>query len=164
VPIPETPARPIRIRVEKVEQGSDDDLCIAELQLYHRGMAVIPRPPPHVVYSPGDECGCGYAVHFVNLRGRHPHRDGPLAERDWGSYSFCDDGRRVALSAHAGGFAVLDLTSGRPLYHTRNSGHVTQLKWITNTNLQITKWADEHSTRFELDLINPEAGLSSVSD
>ena len=164
IAVPETAARPIRVRVEKVEQGSDNDLCISELQLYHRGLAVIPRPPPYLIYSPGDECGCGYSVYLVDLQGTRPSTDGRIADRDWHSYSFSHNGRLVALSAYGGGFAVVDTTTGRPLYQSGELDDVVKLEWVTSTKLRITTWADDQTARWQLDLMKPQAGLSSVSE
>jgi hypothetical protein len=155
IPIPETPADRITLTVEQVDSGHDNDLCISEIQLYYKGRAVIQKPPPYVLYSPGDECGCGWTAYLVDLRGR-PRA---LAERteDWWApaYSFPPNGRLVAITLvtdTGDSLVVADLTTGRTVLRTSDPGQITAADWITNTKLRLTTRSDDTSATREIDV------------
>ncbi len=155
VPIPETRADRVRITVEAVEGGSDDDLCISEIQLFHKGRAIVPRPTPFVLSSPGDECGCGHAMHIVDSRGRLAHQRGLAAECHWCICAFSPSGKLAALSSDSGGgLMVVDLTTGRILHQTADITGVAELEWRDNTTLRVLTRSHETGleTRCELDL------------
>ncbi len=167
IPVPETRGDRVRITVEAVERGEDNDLCISELQLYHRGQAVLPVPPPHMLYSAGSDCGCGDTGYLVDLLGRPTHEEGLFAECYWPILAFSKEGRRIALSSReTGGLVVADVRTGRTLYEASDVGHVTDVEWTSRTEVRIAVWLSTARAKewWELDLATPHPEISRVEE
>ena len=167
--VPEMPAERLRITVQQVEPGPDNDLCISEIQLYHKGRAVIPRPRPLVLCSPGDACGCFCSLFLADTKCQPAHLAG-IPARYWiFDYWFAPGGRLVALFGDAAGtgdehtttFMIADLEKARVLFTDTTLEWVTEVAWSSDSELRITaQKPDGADLTYTLDLSSRPARLT----
>jgi hypothetical protein len=173
IPIPETRADRVRITVEAVEVGPDNDLCISELQLFHRGRALIQRPTAYVFCSSGAECGCGGSLEFSDSRCRRVWKTGDGGRLSVGGYDFSPDGNAAAAFGEAEDLVrqfvvVVDLASGRRLFHEIADVHPTDIRWVSPRQVEVETFGPEHDPyarlHYRVDLGDPRPQLRLVTE
>ena len=128
------------VTVEAVALGRDNDLCISEIQLYRSGRSVIPKPPAYVISSPGDECGCGYAVSVTDTKGHIPIVSGRPATWETPSFAFSSSGMRAAVAGYqvgSGAMAVtaIELTTGDFPFDLTTPQYLDRVRWESDSLL-----------------------------
>jgi len=173
VSIPETRADRVRLTVEAVERGPDDDLCISEIQLFHKGRAVIPRPTPFVLCSEGAPCGCCGSLELADSQCRRVWSAGDSRRFFVRSFHFSPNGRAAVLLGDADdgmnqAVAVVDLANGQHLFRERLDAYPVSARWLSDEQFEVTAWEWEETARTErryrVDLSAAHAQLSQVPD
>lgn len=69
----------LRIEVTDIARGTDPDVAISELALYDGARNVSPKAPKHLIYTPGDSCGCGGEERLMTADQKVLARSGEMA-------------------------------------------------------------------------------------
>ncbi len=167
--VPEMPAERLRITVQQVEPGPDNDLCISEIQLYHKGRAVIPRPRRLVLCSPGDACGCLGSLFLADTNCQPARLAGTSAPYWISDQWFAPGGRLVALFGDAAGpgdecstvFMIADLETARVLFTDTTLEWIAKVTWASDSRLRVAaKKPDGADLTYTLDLSSRPARLT----
>jgi hypothetical protein len=101
IKIPRRAYEGLKIVATALRKGTDPDVAISELSLLNKGKDVGPPKAKHVIYTPGDECGCGGELQLLRA-------DGRLIAKSTA------EGRNVAVSKDGRYFAGVAYYFGEP--------------------------------------------------
>lgn len=129
IPLPAGKWQYIELRVESVNAGVDDDLCISELALYRHSRPLSWQLTSTVLYNPGNDCGCGGGPHYVLMTPREQiiQHQGKPCEHFNGVLPRAGTSR-VLLCTEDTAY-VYDFASGRFLAMQTVGGQIQQLGW-----------------------------------
>jgi hypothetical protein len=153
IDLPEMSAGRLRITVEEVAFGPDNDLCISEIQLYHEGHAVIPRPTPFVLCSPGAACGCFGSLELSDSRCRRVSKAEDTSIILVSSFYFSPNGRAAVLfgndSTGERVVAVVNFTNGQHLFRGTLDPYPVDARWLSDEEFEVTTLTFEDEGRTE---------------
>jgi hypothetical protein len=157
IAIPRQRAGFVSFLVEGVEQGKDNGLCISEVQLFYRGRPLVERPTPYVVYSPGDECGCGLTYFLVDRAGAPVLAGSPARPVRGNTYRFPAAGKQVVFVQEYENAQVIvaDLESGKQVRHLPLPAQASFVEWAGDSKLYCAVSSASKSRYYLLDFSKP---------
>lgn len=132
ISFPRRTAREIEITVTDLIRGADDDVCLSEIEIYDGDRKVDTAMPEVVLFSEGDECGCGYFSRVMRRDGRI--LGGDKLEEDGIGPTYDPLNRHAAFTLWASeraSLCVVDMTTGRVLLRRKlASWRVDGIAWV----------------------------------
>jgi hypothetical protein len=120
-------------------RGADDDVCISEIELYDGDRKIDMAMPAVVLFSEGDECGCGYFSRVMRRDGRI--LGGDKLEEDGIDPVYDPLNRRAAFTLWASAtpsLCVIDMTTGRVLLRRKlASWPVQEIVWLKSDLVEV---------------------------
>jgi hypothetical protein len=138
---PRISARQMTLRVEAVDPGQDDDLCISELVFFTNGRPLDWELTPFVFSNDSSQSCCGGTSFAVRTQGglRLTDPDGkPLTVAAFA----CQPGKPIALLGSRTALYLFDLQRGAYFYQRDVPGQMAALGWLDANTAAIALYAD----------------------
>lgn len=112
IALPRQPIWNMQIVFTGIRKGTDDDTCISEISLYDGKRKIDFNLPKMVLYTDGDECGCGTEYSVMTRAGKQMFTSTVDEDHDWNPSGRLLAGTHVSKDGRTSIWAV-DVVKGK---------------------------------------------------
>ena len=138
---PRVSARWITLRVEGVDPGKDDDLCISELQFLNNDRPLGWELTPFVFTNHSSQSCCGGTDFALRTQGGLP-LTGPDGKQLTVAAFACQPGTSIALLGSKTALYLFDMQRGAYVYRRTLAGELASLGWLNADTAAISLFPD----------------------